>query len=573
MLTGLRLGNFKAFGETQNIPIKPLTLIFGANSAGKSSIIQGLLVGCHASETGNLDVYQTRIGGDSVNLGGFRQFIHRRDAIRRLTWGASVDASNIQDDQLFAVFNHAKRNNKYPQIGSPIYNTFAANVKRLGRLDFELGIQISDFVQANSSALSPTVLSYKVFSDSKLLLHLEHSDDGSLKPVAIDYKHFFFETVWDLVAGVEQDIARFNENTISSYDSFFKERNPGFDIQVQEVVAGVSLGMPEEPVYLPIDEEYWDDLIRLYKWSRHYTGLFVPQSQCFDIEKEQEQSALLLAVKQQADPEAIEEVVASSQYFHFDGQLDFEAMLGDYVSVFDLIISPEFKKVNYLGPMRLSPPRTLIALDNQHPSWYAGGYQWDNVRRNSEVRDKVNTWLGKMKSPYQLQVRRYTSEDGRADAIEELILHDQRFDTYVSPKDVGFGISQVLPVLVSAYGSENQIIAIEQPEIHLHPALQAELGDVFIESALGERKNTFLLETHSEHLILRIMRRMRDTVRGTLPEGMPPVRPQDVAILYVDRKDDDSTSVVSVLELDEEGQLLDPWPGGFFEEGFNERFA
>ena len=96
---------------------------------------------------------------------------------------------------------------------------------------------------------------------------------------------------------------------------------------------------------------------------------------------------------------------------------------------------------------------------------------------------------------------------------------------------------------------------------------------MFIESALGERKNTFLLETHSEHLILRIMRRMRDTVRGTLPEGLPPVRPEDVAVLYVQPKADNSTSVVRVLELDEEGQLLDPWPGGFFEEGFNERFA
>ena len=66
---------------------------------------------------------------------------------------------------------------------------------------------------------------------------------------------------------------------------------------------------------------------------------------------------------------------------------------------------------------------------------------------------------------------------------------------------------------------------------------------------------------------------MRDTVRGTLPEGLPPVRPEDVAILYVQPKEDGSGSVVSEIELDEEGQLLDPWPGGFFEEGFKERFA
>ena len=89
----------------------------------------------------------------------------------------------------------------------------------------------------------------------------------------------------------------------------------------------------------------------------------------------------------------------------------------------------------------------------------------------------------------------------------------------VSHRDVGTGISQLLPVLVNAAGAKERLIAIEQPELHLHPALQAELGDVFIESALGENKNVFLIETHSEHLLLRIMRRMRNTAEGTLPEG------------------------------------------------------
>jgi len=105
----------------------------------------------------------------------------------------------------------------------------------------------------------------------------------------------------------------------------------------------------------------------------------------------------------------------------------------------------------------------------------------------------------------------------------------------------------------------------------LHPALQAELGDVFIDSALGERRNIFVLETYSEHLILRLMRRMRDTANATLPEALPSVQPEDITVLFVQGKG--SAAVVRVLELDEEGQLLDPWPGGFFEEGFHERFA
>jgi hypothetical protein len=170
---------------------------------------------------------------------------------------------------------------------------------------------------------------------------------------------------------------------------------------------------------------------------------------------------------------------------------------------------------------------------------------------------------------------KYELAYGAAEGIEsvnELSLIDLRSNTKVSHRDVGIGISQVLPVLVSAYASHDKIIAIEQPEIHLHPALQAELGDVFISSA-KEQGNTFIIETHSEHLILRMMRRMRNTSDEELPEDVQPLTPEDIAVLYVQPGRDKTTSVVSVLQLDRDGALLDPFPGGFFEEGFKERFG
>ena len=151
------------------------------------------------------------------------------------------------------------------------------------------------------------------------------------------------------------------------------------------------------------------------------------------------------------------------------------------------------------------------------------------------------------------------------------MLKDKRTDTTVSHRDVGIGISQVLPVLASAYANKEAIIAIEQPEIHLHPALQAELGDVFIESALGENKNTFIIESHSEHLLLRIMRQMRETEEGEVKDRYQ-VTPDNVCVLYVDQPKDKNHSVVNEMRLDRDGSLLDPWPGGFFEEGFRERF-
>ncbi|WP_163853434.1 AAA family ATPase [Paenibacillus elgii] len=222
----------------------------------------------------------------------------------------------------------------------------------------------------------------------------------------------------------------------------------------------------------------------------------------------------------------------------------------------------------------------------------------------------MNTWLNsseRLKTPYELIVRKlvqldeieklmrkelkraiksnvidesfidelfrnynYSSEG--IEKLSEVILLDKRTKTPVSHRDVGIGISQTLPVLVNAYASYNKIIAIEQPELHLHPALQAELADVLIESALGENKNTFLLETHSEHLILRIMRRIRETNKGIIHNGIQ-INPTDVSIIFVEPMEEQSGSMLRFLELDENGELLDPWPGGFFEEGFRERFS
>ena len=154
------------------------------------------------------------------------------------------------------------------------------------------------------------------------------------------------------------------------------------------------------------------------------------------------------------------------------------------------------------------------------------------------------------------------------DTLQDLALVDKRSGTVVSHRDVGIGVSQVLPVLVSAYASTGKLLAIEQPEIHLHPGLQAELGDVLVESALGGSDNRFLIETHSEHLLLRIMRRMRQTAAGELPKGTPAVRPDDVMVLFVEP--DGARSLVREMPLNERGELVKSWPGGFFEEGMRE---
>ena len=127
----------------------------------------------------------------------------------------------------------------------------------------------------------------------------------------------------------------------------------------------------------------------------------------------------------------------------------------------------------------------------------------------------------------------------------------------VSLSDVGFGISQLLPLIVQCLTSKNQTISIEQPELHVHPRLQADVGELFAVSA-RDLGNCIIAETHSEHLVLRIQKLVRT---GEL-------KPDDVSIVFVRREA--KGSVVDRLRLDQEGDFIDEWPGGFFPERMRE---
>ena len=141
----------------------------------------------------------------------------------------------------------------------------------------------------------------------------------------------------------------------------------------------------------------------------------------------------------------------------------------------------------------------------------------------------------------------------------------------VRPPDVGVGVSQILPVVVAALDPDRPgITAIEQPELHLHPRIQVELGDLFASQAAESA--IFLIETHSEHLLLRFMKRMRQTYDGTLGNGNPRVRPEDIAVYFVEIDPDGTETLIREMPLNERGELVKAWPGGFFEEDLHEIF-
>ena len=195
----------------------------------------------------------------------------------------------------------------------------------------------------------------------------------------------------------------------------------------------------------------------------------------------------------------------------------------------------------------------------------------DILLKKPDIEDRVNEWFARLDIGYELQV--VFKELWETRNLFSLSLIDKRTGQDVSPKDVGFGIGQLLPILVQGVLSENKIIFIEQPEIHVHPRLQAEMGSFFGEMAGRHVSgnptdescgNQFIVETHSEHLILRLLRLIRATTNGELKEGEKPLRPEDVAVIYA--KPTEHGTELMELRISEDGDFIDKWPDGFFTE-------
>jgi len=129
----------------------------------------------------------------------------------------------------------------------------------------------------------------------------------------------------------------------------------------------------------------------------------------------------------------------------------------------------------------------------------------------------------------------------------------------VNLASVGFGVSQVAPIIVQGFLSpRNSCLLIEQPEIHLHPNAQADLGDLFIEFA--NQGKQLLVETHSQYILYRVLRRIAERT----------FEASRLRVFFVARSAEGSR--VEQLGMDQRGRISN-WPKGFFEEGYEETAA
>lgn len=226
----------------------------------------------------------------------------------------------------------------------------------------------------------------------------------------------------------------------------------------------------------------------------------------------------------------------------------------------ELILS----KLHYMGPLRMSPYRsyklsahTPYVGPNGETTPLALSYLYkksleDRTKNkiHKEKYDNFSSWFSMIFPDCKISVeqnddvvRLKTTSAGRVDSIS----------------DVGFGFSQVLPILVQAAAmAPGETLIIEQPELHLHPKAQVAFAKFLTKAA--KRGLKFIIETHSEHILkglqLQISNHEVDENEGILASAVK---------IYYFHKDDNVTE----MALNHWGEIEGGWPAGFFDESYN----
>jgi hypothetical protein len=497
VLNRLSISGFKAFAELATAEFAPITLIYGPNSAGKSSVIQSLLLLKQSNETFTAGSSGLLARGPYVDLGGFRSLVSSHDLDRDVTFGA--------------VFSSP------PQLGQT---------------------RVSNQVDIERELNKVVNLTYS---------HKEgpRADEAWLSSV-----------IYGRVSKQQEMVAlvRETEGRRDSRGRYIGREFEWLDGTLEKYCTAMSSELIEDSVARRV----WPTL-RQHSLSS-LTSVMMNRLNDSWIE----QDSLLPTVIKTRHRSVRDQIFEDAPLPYLKG---LEPFARDFNSLLQRIV--------YLGPLRSHPARHYIGTGLTHPSVGSSGELTPEIliQNRSWLLEWCNQWFRLWKIPYRLDIN--TISDDIVGGLIVLSLTKEGSDIAVGPSDVGFGIGQLLPIVVQSGLSSRggaSLICVEQPEIHLHPRLQAELADLFMESAhldplgtgttITNEPTQWIVETHSESLVLRVQRRIRESS----------IDPNDIAVLYV-RPESNGSSSITRLHIDESGEFIEDWPDGFFEEAYNETFS
>lgn len=485
MLSALHLDGFKSFGRRQTVPLRPLTLLFGANSAGKSSVLQTLYL-LRQSMAVDHPPMHLALRGDRV----IRSFGHFRDVLNHGRFG--------QHDRTFMIgYSTALRD------GSD---------GREQCVEYEVG--------SPKNPDSPYLPVRRVTVGS---------EDGDA---------YWFEPIDVAETSARGKLAR---SVGTNLEHPFWVRFPGALVDAPK--------MKEERAQL-----------------RHVGGDYPSTSK---------------AVYQEPSTAGV------GFYWSHSWKLSPKHLGAEAEAFWPVWNEPYHALQRTIGRLLyIAPLRDLSSRDSFLPvsgracfttadhgeilPWSAWGFDdIPGTHERKQLVDKVNQWLERLGIQLAVQWQELATKQDGSDVRAAWLgcRSTERSDQRNAPppplmhfSDVGFGVSQVLPIVANLMMTKNRLVTIEQPEVHVHPALQAELGTCLAE-AVVKQGHQVICETHSEHLVLRLQKLVRT---GRL-------HPSLVAICCVS-KGADGAAEVSEIRLDKDGFMEGDWPGGFFGERLNELF-
>lgn len=459
----IHLENFRAFSQPTTVPLGKITLLYGQNSAGKSSIIKALLFLQQSYNSRSERKSEPFLfTGEAVDLGSFESCVSNHDTSRRMTVGITLDYSLSQGDS-----------------------------------------------------------------------------SGSTQTIKVQWIIGADSSYFDLIIEVDGKTLRF--------ESFEQQTRRLFVLKEESIPNLISLCETDDLFGIA------DPLLQHLKSSgrrplfRRNTSGLLPDA-LTGIEYKGQAHLYNQNFLESDDDE-------TSETLHGSGLKDKWAMLARDVR---FAVSSVLRTTTYLGPLRLEPQRfeSFAPMDDIDVG-HAGENMLSALYAKPRLQGEVNRFLSTMGMPYEIKVRDLGNRETLGKIIY-LALVNKNTRVELAPTDVGVGYSQVLPLLTQAAISRRNLLCVEQPELHLHPAMQARLGEVFIEAANSGSNVNFLVETHSENLMLRILRKIR--------EGLAP---EIVKVLYIDQ-DTLGASTVHELQISKSGEFISRWPHGFFDERLEE---
>ena len=535
-ITKISLENFKAFQDEEEFEIKPITLVYGYNSSGKSSFLHSLLFLDEFMRSGNVDVHRPTLGGGEVDLGGYNQFVNR--AVED-EYGPSRISFEIQKDK------HSSRVQFIFSFGHP-----PGREPVLEDLEIKSGNQ-NFLLQLDREENKNQY--YKIISKHHSeFLDLDEINFDNLR---VDGKSLCLNLKLDF-------IQRYTGKHFAEPYAFEKQFLETSLFKFWER----SLNLLKANFYGSDRIQYLGPLRSIPNRTELAWGAHGGKS---DMEPWN---------RIRNEPEVrgkVNDVLAEI----------FPQKNGNSKYRFDVI---EFGRTDQAE--EAVPDRSYYKNLSSDSSKVRDGI----LEKVSLIQEgdsdlslsDIQVELDKLEELEQLQVRvrvEKPKSGKKRDAIRKLVLLDLSNDENpieVSLQDIGVGVGHLIPLLVAEIAAPpGTTLITDSAEVYLHPKQHAIEADTCIRTAMMGGV-CHIRETHSEFFLDRILRRIgeadlkrREGKEGEIPEGLD-VKADDVAIYFVlssPERDDDGNSVkVRRLKVRDNGKMVDKWPEGFFSERFED---